>query len=151
MTSRTLFFGSFKLNIKLLYLFLYLESVSRKKENSSFSILVATFAALSSAIFRVESASLKNIHILHFQETARIENLNLFLKKNQRYLFSRISLSDCLTLCLIWSAEGLATEALGGCTLLVVPPFSLLFFFPSCLSWQPMLKNNERNSITWFG
>lgn len=55
----TLFLGSFKLNIKLLYLFLYLASVSRKKEKSSFSIFVATFAAFSSGTFKFESVSLK--------------------------------------------------------------------------------------------
>lgn len=55
----TLFLGSFRLNIKLLYLFLYLASVSRKKEKSSFSILVATFAAFSSGTFKFDSVSLK--------------------------------------------------------------------------------------------
>lgn len=55
----TLFLGSFRLNIKLLYLFLYLASVSRKKQNSSFSIFVATFAAFSSGTFKFESVSLK--------------------------------------------------------------------------------------------
>lgn len=56
--THTLFLGSFRLNIKLLYLFLYFASVSRKKENSSLSILVATFAALSSGIFKLESVNL---------------------------------------------------------------------------------------------
>lgn len=136
MSWHTLFFGSFRLNIKLLYLFLYLESVSRKKEKSSFSILFATFAALSSGIFSVESASLKKRHrfyFVFFQETTEITGMSLL---QNPYLFSRISFSDCLTLCLIWSAEGLAAEAGGECTLLAVP-FSLLFFFISCLSWIP--------------
>lgn len=56
--AHTLFLGSFRLNIKLLYLFLYFASVSRKKENSSLSILVATLAALSSGIFKLESINL---------------------------------------------------------------------------------------------
>lgn len=65
----TLFLGSFRLNIKLLYLFLYLESVSRKKEKSSFSIFVATFAAFSSGTFKFESVSLKIKTIELFSNT----------------------------------------------------------------------------------
>lgn len=69
----TLFLGSFRLNIKLLYLFLYLASVSRKKEKSSFSIFVATFAAFSSGTFRFESVSLKiRIIQLFFNHTKLI-------------------------------------------------------------------------------
>lgn len=84
----TLFLGSFRLNIKLLYLFLYFESVSRKKENSSLSILVATFAALSSGIFKLESVNLQenrraNIKITNYFQI--LYPLCLLKKKNCNY------------------------------------------------------------------
>lgn len=130
------------MNIKLLYLFLYLASVSRKKEKSSFSIFVATFAAFSSGTFKFESVSLKiRIIQLFFKYMKHI--LFSLLYNNVCYLFIRMSLRECLTLCLIWSAEGLEVEVAGGCILGI--PFSIFFFFISCFSWAPNLNNNQNS------
>lgn len=55
----TLFLVSLRLNIKLLYLFLYLLSVSLYKWKSSRSIFFASSEALSTEMFKSESFNLK--------------------------------------------------------------------------------------------
>lgn len=52
MNELTLFLGSFRLNIRDLYLFLYLLSVFRHRLNISFSIANARRATSLSVIFR---------------------------------------------------------------------------------------------------
>lgn len=135
----TLFLGSFRLNIKLLYLFLYLASVSRKKEKSSFSIFVATFAAFSSGTFKFDSVSLKirtiQLALGHMKQVTESSAIIVC------YLFIRMSFRECLTLCLIWSAEGFEARGAAGCTL--GTPFSTFFLFTSCFSWVPDFNKNS--------
>lgn len=126
-STLTLFLASFRLNIKLRYLLLYLLSVSRKKENSSFSVLLATFAALSVDTFRSDSLSLKGNVLRSLPVTSQALH-DMHRRKGRRcsYRFKRMSFRESRTFLLICSTEGFL-EAAG----------DVFAFFASCRSCAP--------------
>ncbi len=63
-----LFFASFRLKVKLLYLFLYLLSTPWKRAKSSFSVLLANWAGLSNETFISASFSLEDKHWREYEQ-----------------------------------------------------------------------------------
>lgn len=98
----TLFLVSFRLNIKLRYLFLYLLSVSLYMWKSSLSVFLATSDAFSTDTFKSDSFSLRRGRLLLMvSQRGDVKTLRC----RATHLCVRISFSESRTLLLIESTD----------------------------------------------
>lgn len=111
----TLFFGSFRLNIKDLYLFLYLLSVFRHRLNISFSIANASRATSLSVIFRSSlSLTLVVADISVTVWCQAFAQSSFFVVWCDSHLLYRMSVSERRMFCLIWLFGGGGMGDAGG-------------------------------------